>query len=418
MINHKEAMQISALDLEGYRIPSKTDLSGYFYYHSLCVLRTSGKLGFITSDSWMNTEYGRSLQKALLQNKIAIIMKTRFNVFEADTKTVTLVLDKSKAGTSHSVDVIYVNNKEEFMGNIKISKKLQKDLVGSNWNLYFSSTDLAPKISMVSMSEMGEVKFGTKTGYKEFFVLSSHDIVEYDIPEEYRVPLVTNAISPGQLQYNDVVEWLLDVNQPKDVLVKTANGKRVLRYVEQGEGMDVVVARGKNRTTAKLPQLPSIKSRKLWYSLNLAKPPAILLTRLINNKVKIYENNGKFHAINTFVYFTPTNPSYTHAFLAYFSSSLFSLYLEQNGRPMGGGALSVETIDYKKTLVPNFDRIPKDSLCKISKAWNEYCRDGDLDRLDEIVLPLLKFQPRAIQQIRDQVSILRNRRMKMVAEPR
>ena len=107
MINHKEAMQIPALDLEGFKIPSKTDLSGYFYYHSLSVLKASGRLGFITSDSWMNTGYGRSLQKVLLQTKIAIIMKTRFNVFEADTKTVTLVLDKSQAGALHSVDVVY-----------------------------------------------------------------------------------------------------------------------------------------------------------------------------------------------------------------------------------------------------------------------------------------------------------------------
>lgn len=251
-----------------------------------------------------------------------------------------------------------------------------------------------------------------KQDIKIFFVLSSHNVAEYDIPEEYRAPLVTNTISTGQLKYSDATEWLLDVNQPKDVLVKTANGKRVLRYIERGEGADVVVTRGKNRTTVKLPQLPSIKSRKLWYSLNLTKPPAILLSRLINNRVKIYGNNGKFHAINTFVYFTPTDPSHTHAFLAYFSSSLFSLYLEQNGRPMGGGVLSVETIDYKKTPVPNFDLMSKDDLHKIGKAWNDYQRSGDLDRLDQTILRILKFPSHSIQQIRDQVNTLRDQRLK------
>ena len=414
MIAYKEALQASTRDLDGARISSRTDLSGYFYYCSLKVLREFGRLGFITSDGWMNTGYGRSLQKTLLRTRIVAIMKTRFNIFQADTKTVTLVLDKSKAGTSHSVEIIYINDKKEFASKMKSTKKRQKDLVGNNWNIYFNALNFVPKTSVVLMSEMGKVKFGTKTGHKKFFVLSSYDVAKYNISEKYRAPLVTNAISSRQLQHTDAVDWLLDVNQPKNTLTKTTDGKRVLRYIERGEDMDAVVPGGKDRATIKISQLPSVKKRKLWYSLSLAKPPAILLSRLINDKVKIYENNGRFHAINTFVYFTPTDPSHTHAFLAYFSSSLFSLYLEQNGHPMGGGALSVETIDYKRTLVPNFDLMPKDDLHKISGAWNEYCHDGNLNRLDQTVLSILKFQPHTIQQIREQVDILRNRRMKRV----
>ena len=264
------------------------------------------------------------------------------------------------------------------------------------------------------MSKMGQVKRGIVTGHKEFFVLSSDAVIQHEILHKYRRPLVTNSIPPGQLQDSHALEWLLCVNEEKDVLEKTTHGRQILRYVEAGENTDVLVNRGKVRTTTKLPQLATMKSRKLWYSLNLGKPPAILLSRLINSRVKIYENNGSFYAINTFVYFTPTDPSHTHAFLAYFSSSLFSLYLEQNGHPMGGGALSVETIDYKRTLVPNFDLVSKDDLHKISGAWNKYCHDGNLNRLDQTVLPILKFQPHTIQQIREQVDILRNRRMKRV----
>ena len=413
MITHKKAMQISSFDMDDFQIPSKTDLSGYFYYRSLNVLKADGRLGFITSDSWMNSGYGKLLQRALLKTKIAFIMKTRFNIFQADTKTVTLVLDKSTAKHHHNVNVVYVNCKEEFDSEIKSTyKKPQKDLVEGNWNLYFTSSNLNHKTPMTLMSETGIVKRGIVTGHKKFFVLSSRDVTKYQISEKYRCPIVTNLISAKQLQDNHASEWMLDVNEPTCVLAKTTLGKHILKYIEIGEDTDVVITRGKTRTTVKLPQLATTKSRKLWYSLNLGEPPAIFLSRLINNKVKVYKNNGNFHAINTFVYFTPTNLSHTNAFLAYFSSSLFSLYLERNGRPMGGGALSVETIDYKKSLVPDFKQMSKNNIQKISKAWNEYCSDSDLSKLDQTVLQILKFQPHEVQQIHDQVNILRSQRLK------
>ena len=413
MITNKDAMQTLAFDLTDFKIPSKTDLSGYFYYNSLNILKVEGKLGFITSDGWLNSGYGRSLQKFLLRTTIAVIMKTRFNIFDADTKTVTLVLDKSVANPLHQVNVLYINDKEEFHNKIKnISKKQQKDFGEGNWNLYFTPSGINPQTPMVYLSEMGTVKRGIVTGHKKFFVLSPHDITKHNISKKYRVPLTTNSIQSRQLQDSCALEWLLDVNETKAELVKTADGQHVLKYIKIAEDTDVVIARGKTRTTVKLPQLATMKSRKLWYSLNLGKPPAIFLSRLINNNVKIYENNGKFHAINTFVYFTPANLSHTYAFLAFFTSSLFSLYLEQNGHPMGGGALSVETIDYKKTLVPNFCRMPKSDLRTIDRAWNEYCRAGDLDRLDQTVLSTLKLPSSSIQRIRDHVGVLRSQRMK------
>ena len=127
----------------------------------------------------------------------------------------------------------------------------------------------------------------------------------------------------------------------------------------------------------------------MWYSLGLKKPPAILITRLVDMYVKVYENDGNFHSINTFVYITPHNEDITHALLAYLSSSWYALHLERNGSPMGGGALSLETYVFKDSFIPDFDGVDDDTLDKMSKAWLQYREDWERPKLDDVVFDML-----------------------------
>ena len=419
LIKEKSALQLpknNNLCQPNFVIPSKADRSVYFYYHSLNVIRNEGKLGFITSDSWMSAMYGKSLQEFLLQTcNIVIIMKTKFNVFSADTKTVTLVLNKkSFVSDFHHVKISYMNSKEELVDMKSIIKeKLQNEFVKSNWNDYFVDDELQPKINMIEMSVAGKIKRGKVTGYKDFFVMSSQNADKHHIAEKYRCPVLSSSNTSGQLNSKDAFEYILNVNDAKDVLSKTLKGRHVLKYIESGENTDVVIKRGSNQTIQKLYKLPTMKSRKIWYSLNLGCPPAVLLGRILGEKLRLYENNGRFHAINTFVYFTPKNKSHTHAFLAYFASAFFSLCLERNGRPMGGGALSVEIIDWKKSIVPCFDKISKGDVKELSSAWKGYCKDMDQDKLDASVLTIMKFDSNQQRQIKDQLHMLRNRRLKI-----
>ena len=71
----KGAMQLrrhprrAPLDLpDGFEIPRNSDLSAYFYVHSVARLRRGGRLGFISSDGWMRAGYGAALQRVLLDN--------------------------------------------------------------------------------------------------------------------------------------------------------------------------------------------------------------------------------------------------------------------------------------------------------------------------------------------------------------
>ena len=108
--------------------------------------------------------------------------------------------------------------------------------------------------------------------------------------------------------------------------------------------------------------------------------------------MKIYENNGNFYARNNFAFFTPTNEKHTHAFLAYLSSSWFSLHLEKYGHIAGGGALQFLTTDYKNSPVPDFTKLSDVDIKKLNQAWKNYRDDFDVKELDNVVLEVLGFK--------------------------
>ena len=415
---NKERMQLpedSSLNLEEFEIPSKTDLSGYFYYQFLDHLKPDGMQGFITTDSWMSYDYGKSLQQVLIdKSRISVLMRTKFNAFtDADVKTVTVILEKT-VDPHNIIKLIYADKEGEISSqNAVYIEKSQKELRVGNWNLYFLNNDLQPKIPMVKLSDTGNVKRGKTTGCNDFFVLTSETIKEYGIASKYYKPIISRDIHEGILTNSDATEYLLNVNESKGKLVKTEEGKQVLEYiVKAGENTKVTPKKGKNQTPRMISELSSVKSHKpWWYSLKMGNPPAIFLGRFANEKMKFYENNGNFYARDNFAYFTPNNAENTYAFLAYLSSSWFSLYLEKNGHPAGGGALQFLTRDYKNALIPNFDVIDKENVKNMKKAWCNYREDFDQKKLNSVVLKILGFTAEEIKQVREELEDIRNKRL-------
>ena len=397
---------------KNFAINIKSDLSCYFHYQGINLLKIRGILGFISSDSWMHFDYGENIRKLFLDNcDILEITKSTFNVFEdADTATAIILLRKLQT-KNHKAQFKTVNNGGFESDTFTINKKPQKELTSDNWNNYFSDFDFMPKIDMIKMYDAGIVKRGKTTGCNDFFVLTKDIIEKYGITKEYRKPVISDSIHERALIDNDVKEYLLDVNDTKGKLVKSDNGKKVLRYIEYGEKTKIIPKKGKNKTPCLISELSTVKNRKMWYSLDLIDKHQIFLAIFAHKRMKFYENNGSYYARNNFAYFTPSNLDYVHSFLSYFSSSYFALLLEINGHIAGGGALQFLTGDYKKSLVPNFDKFSKSDLSKMSKAWMDYREDFNKEKLDNIVFTVLGFNEDEKKMILDKLESKINTRI-------
>ena len=99
-----------------------------------------------------------------------------------------------------------------------------------------------------------------------------------------------------------------------------------------------------------------------------------------------------FYSLDVFGNFSPKNKTYTHAFLAYVSSSWFSLHMEKNGHSMGGGALKFQITDYKNAPVPDFTKLSNVDIEKLNQAWKNYRDNFDIKKLDYAVLEVLGFK--------------------------
>ncbi|MDI9644401.1 MAG: hypothetical protein QFX35_04175, partial [Candidatus Verstraetearchaeota archaeon] len=115
------------------------------------------------------------------------------------------------------------------------------------------------------MGEVAEVVRGPTTGCNGFFILSKEKAKEWGIEPEFLVPCVS---SPKKLKGlvirpEDVDECFFMCDKPKEEL----KGTNALKYIEYGEKLEVEVTRGSKRERRRLPELETVKGRKLWYSL-------------------------------------------------------------------------------------------------------------------------------------------------------
>ena len=140
---------------------------------------------------------------------------------------------------------------------------------------------ISSKINMMQMRDAGSIKRGKVTGYRDFFILSQSTINEYNIPAKYLCPVIPSGVHSCLLTSDCVTEYLLNVNESKDELLKNDDGKKVLKYIESAERTKIIIKRGSLRTNTKISELPTMKARRLWYSLKLGISPPMFLSRLI-----------------------------------------------------------------------------------------------------------------------------------------
>ena len=220
------------------KIDKKSDYYIYFYFHGLSLLNKNGTFCFITSNSWLDTEYGKDLQEFLLKYVpiIAIYDNQSIRSFEhADVNTIIALFSSPAKHMKESVldnlakfvmfkkpynDVINTDNllkieqAKELVSteDFRVYPKKQEELLlegweypddipeeqreryqflsgkyaGNNWGgKYLRAPDIfftileKGKGKLVRLGDIAEIRFGIKTGCNEFFyVIDVTDKIE------------------------------------------------------------------------------------------------------------------------------------------------------------------------------------------------------------------------------------------------
>ena len=421
--NYKEKLQQTLKEDwgEDIKLSKRAGIYAYFFIHGLRFLKNGGRFGYITSNAWLDVDYGKHLQEFFLKHcKIVAIIETKERVFpDADINTVITILEKcidEKERNSNLVkfvklkvplkELIPDDEKERFKflddfvkkventkelyedEKIRIYPKIQSELweegydeeskeyVGSKWGkyirapeIYFIVLDKGRNV-LVPLKEIAEIKRGFTTGINDFFYLTEEEIKKYGIEKEFWMHIKNGKWIPNYVIKNpkECDKLLIDPKNLKyRVLLihkdkKELKGTNTLKYIEWGE------RQGYHKN-------PTCASRKKWYDLGIREPTNILFLRATENRPAVYfSEEGLLHD-QTFYSVYPHDKSSNKLVAAILNSSLINYFFREiisgAGRALGLGALWTAVYEVMNLPVLNPDKIPMLKKKEIEKAFDK-----------------------------------------------
>ncbi|MEM0011224.1 MAG: N-6 DNA methylase, partial [Candidatus Bathyarchaeia archaeon] len=226
-------------------IGKRSSIYVYFFIHGGVFLKEKGRLGFVTSNSWLNVDYGKYLQKFFLQNfKIIAIIESKLEKWfeDADVNTTITILERcsnKEEKDEHLVKFVQlkvplsqlvpptISEEERWRAidslvskiesltsyyeddKIRVFPKKQRELwnegydpeekeySSSKWGKYIRAPPIFFKIMekgkniFIPLKEIAEVRRGFTTGANEFFYLTEEEIKKWGIEREFWMHPVT-----------------------------------------------------------------------------------------------------------------------------------------------------------------------------------------------------------------------------------
>jgi len=114
-IKKGEKANLSNID---FKLPGQADIYAYLFFHTARFLKEGGRMGFVTSNAWLDVAYGYELQKFLLNNfKIVAVLESRCEPWFEDPAINTIVTVAERCSNKEERD----NHTAKF---VKVKRKL------------------------------------------------------------------------------------------------------------------------------------------------------------------------------------------------------------------------------------------------------------------------------------------------------
>jgi len=385
----------------GFSLGKRSSIYVYFMLHGIKFLKEGGRIGYITSNSWLDVDYGKYLQEFLLKNtKIIALIESKVERWfeDADINTVITIAEKCNNEDERNNNVVkfvqlkkrlediipttnenqrwkaideltkLIENANEYYEDdrIRIFAKTQKELwdegyekgareyVGSKWGKYIRAPDIffktLNKIQYQPLGQIYQVRKGyMKTPYKAF-CLDQKTINSYKIENKFLKPVFSIAKNARYINMsNNSLEKLLVCNKSLNEL----KGTHLLNYIKSIEEM-----------------YPSLKRQKNWWQLKTKEPAQIVVIRTPFDRHIVMLND-----IGAYVYdhneIIVDNED-AKSLCAILNSTLYILYREIFGRTsLGLGTLKLEKVDLEKIPIINVKKLPNDIKRRLENSLDE-----------------------------------------------
>ena len=423
-----------------FGIDRKSDLYAYFFIRALNLVSADGVLSVITSDKWLETGYGITLQRRIKDNIVAIYGQ-RKRSFGADINTVVTVCT-AQSNSRPVIDFTYLETYG--LEKVRLHYAIQrKDLQPGKW-FYLR----APKVFMEKilpklthkLGDFAEIKRGFTTGANDFFYMKdvSHlyeadrlsnpkKFEEWEVKAKNEKELKEQGLiyieNEGMVRFvinrSDVKSLVRTTRELKTYTV-TEMGKLCLytkipgemtkKYIKWGEKQTLTI-RGKKGSVLGYNRVPSLSGRRNWYSLNDLEPANIILPMYVMDRFFIPKSDNPVICDHTLY----TIKSKVKGIESYLNSTIFYLTMELYLRRLGGGVGEIMVDDYEQMPVPDLNKLDLAnigvSLNRVVKRYFEEVKMEDRQKLDTEVLraigsdnfPLSEFYKEYVDLVDDRL---------------
>jgi type I restriction-modification system DNA methylase subunit len=405
-------------------ISKRSSIYSYFFIHGGYFLKEGGRMGLITSNAWLDVDYGKDLQRFFLENFkiIAIIASKVERWFEdADINTVITIVEKcdgEKERRSNVVkfvqlkrplsDLVRMDGEEtrwrsvdelirKIVGldeyheddRIKVCPQRQgglwdegydddeQDYVGAQWGKYVRApliffTTLRKGRGMIApLRQIGEVRYPIKTGINDFFYVEQDTIKRFGIENEFLFPIVKTSKEFDRILLHtaSLKKFLFSCGLSKNALAKS--GKRgALRYIEWGE-KQVTGPRQKTPAGVPWPRVPSVKGREYWYFIPEIAPADLVCNRFFDRRFFFGFSRKPVIEDQTFYGLTYDLPNslLKRAQTAVLNSTLMAMFVELHGQvSLGQGVLQYSKDQMASLITIDVRKVPERTNTKLGEA--------------------------------------------------
>jgi type I restriction-modification system DNA methylase subunit len=411
----------------------RAGIHAYFFLHGLKFLRKGGRFGYVTSNSWLDVDYGKHLQEFFLtRTKIIAIIESKVERWfeEADVNTAITILERCYSEDKEedevkreeresnlikfvqllvplseiipSVDdekqrfssverlVELIESKGELYedGKLRVFPKRQGELwkegydaergmyVGSKWGKYLRAPDVFFKIMekgkdlFVSLKKVAEIRRGFTTGANEFFYLTEEEIKKWGIEREFWMHKEDGKWIPNYV-IKSPRECRRILVDPKELKFRVL----MIHRDKEGLGGTNVLKYIKWGEEQGFHERPTCKSRSLWYELPELPDAEVLFRQFFDVTFNFPLKPSKMLSDHTFYFLCLKNPVYAKVIAALLNSSVYSMIVEIYGRTvMGQGVLIAYGPEMRPLPIIDPAKLTESQVKKLESAFIKLSR--------------------------------------------
>jgi len=425
-----------------FKLSGQADIYAYLFFHTARFIKEGGRMGFVTSNSWLDVAYGYELQKFLLNNfKVIAILESRCEPWFEDAAINTVVTIVERCSNKEERD----NHIAKF---VKVKKKLSQlipwDMKLEAMKRWSGLDAIAYKVESVGKEHYKIDKSGVEN---ELTGLKSYEDDDFRIRYRRQAELLDELLEAGKTakwgQYLRAPQVYFDILQESKIgLTELDNVTDVSRGITTNnvdffymtpekinhwgiekefilfpivytpkEVPNVVLDDSRlkyslflcNRPKDKLlgtnalkyielaesqgvHQSSTFRGKERWYSLgNIETKPCSLFYARQDDKFRVILNSEGFVVNDNLYTIVPKENLDNELLCALLNSSLFALGLEVNGRiNLGEGALKVQAYELGLARLPDPRDMSERQKTDVVQIFRELIKRPTLSIFEEV----------------------------------